>query len=68
MFEKRKPLKHYGRCLKTARQNVGLHRVDLAEIFSTSLWNIERYERGIIPISEDILIQLFTVALYQQVI
>lgn len=68
MFEKRKYAKHYGRCLKLARKNTRLHRVDLADYFNTSLFNIEKYERGITPIPADILIQLFTTALYQQVL
>lgn len=67
MFEKRKHAKYYGNCMKIAHKNVGLHRVDLAELLNTSLRNIEKYERGITPIPSDILIQIFTASFYQSV-
>ncbi len=51
--------KYYGAILHRARQEQNVKRRDAAKIFRISLKELRRYERGLDPIPEHILMCLF---------
>lgn len=51
--------KYYGAMLRRARQQQNIKRRDAAKIFRVSLREFGRYERGQVPIPEDVLMRLF---------
>ena len=51
--------KYYGDILRNARRNQSIKTRDAAKIFRVSIRQLRRYERGLDPVPEHILMCLF---------
>ena len=50
--------KYYGAMLRRARQQQNIKRRDAAKIFKISLRELSKYERGQLPIPDEIMMRL----------